>query len=107
MPLADWRQSRFVSNILLRTATFYVLAGVVAWLLRGYAPSTWGVIGGQELSALAELTGAPPSRSAAAAAVERGPAAVQAVAAISKTRIRRGALPAISGVPPHSMLCYS
>jgi hypothetical protein len=85
MPLADWRQSRFVSNILLRTATFYVLAGAVAWLLRDYAPGSWGVLRGDEGALLAEFTGQPPSRSAAAnsaAAAAQGPASLQAAIAM-------------------------
>lgn len=61
-----WRRSPFVSNVLLRTVTFYVLAGALAWLLREYTPTAWGVLGA-ETDAVAPLT-ARASRGAAAAA---------------------------------------
>ena len=40
------RKSPFVTNVLLRTVTFYLIAGGVAWLTRAYSPTAWGVMGG-------------------------------------------------------------
>jgi hypothetical protein len=53
----DWRRSPFVENVLLRTVTYYVLAGAAAWMLRRYTPTAWGVLGGEQ-AVLGIATGA-------------------------------------------------
>ncbi len=45
-------------NLVLRTLVYYVLAGTLAWLLREYAPPTWGAIGGETLRDLVGGVGA-------------------------------------------------
>ena len=86
MRLFDWTKSPFVENVLLRTATYYAVAGTLAWLLREYTPSAWGVLGGAEMGPFATLTGAAPSKSAvtaaAAAAATGQPIAFTAIVAM-------------------------
>lgn len=42
-----WRQSVFVRNVLLRVIAYYVIVGAVAWLMRAYTPTAWGVLGAE------------------------------------------------------------
>jgi len=85
MRLFDWKRSPLVENVLLRVVAYYAITGTVAWLLREYTPTAWGVLGGggDELSAF--VSGAP-SRSAAAeaaaAAANAHPVALTAIVAM-------------------------
>ena len=45
-------------NLVLRTLVYYAVAGSTAWLLRAYAPPTWGAIGGETLR---DLVGGAPA----------------------------------------------
>jgi hypothetical protein len=67
MRLQDWKRSPFVANVSLRVVTYYALAGTLAWLLREYTPSAWGVLGGGNAE-LSQLLGGAPTRSAVDAA---------------------------------------
>ncbi|HVZ48355.1 MAG TPA: DUF4956 domain-containing protein [Gemmatimonadaceae bacterium] len=71
--MSDWRRSPFVSNVLLRTATFYLLAGATAWALREYTPTAWGMLGA-ESDNLVPLTARASRGAAAAVAGEAGEA---------------------------------
>lgn len=63
MSVFNWRTSPFVENILIRTLTYYALAGTVAWLLRDWTPTSWGALGAGEAAAF--LNGSAPRPSAA------------------------------------------
>lgn len=69
--MKDWRRSPFVANVLLRTAMFYALAGAVAWLLRAYTPTAWGILGA-EADGLVPVTAGAGRGSVAAAASSLG-----------------------------------
>ena len=81
MQLLDWKRSPFYENVLLRTATYYAIMGSIAWLLREYTPTAWGVLGGEEGVA---LMGGMSKSAAAAQAAQRGvePAALPAIVAM-------------------------
>lgn len=76
----DWRKSPFITNVLLRTVTFYVIMGGIAWLLREYTPTAWGVLGGDDLGIFAG--GTPSRRDLGAAPIESGPTALPAFIAM-------------------------
>ena len=86
--LDRWERSPFVQNVLLRTVTYYALAGTVAWLLREYTPSQWGVLGGEDAligGMTGAVTGGGASRTQAAeqiAALANQPAALPAIVAM-------------------------
>ena len=95
MRLFDWKKSPFVENVLLRTATYYAVAGTLAWLLREYTPSAWGVLGGGAMDPVAMLMGAAPSRSAvvAAAAASTGGQTIAVTAIVAMVTAFVTALP--------------
>ncbi len=66
-----------MTNVLLRAFTYYVIAGGIAWLLRAYTPTAWGVLGGaNELGIFAQGV---PSRTSGA---EGGPTALPSFVAM-------------------------
>lgn len=76
-----WRRSPFVTNVPLRTVTFYVLAGTVAWILRAYTPTAWDVLdGGNDLGIFAG--GAPSKSQLGSASGVSGPTALPALVAM-------------------------
>ncbi|MEA3245239.1 MAG: DUF4956 domain-containing protein [Gemmatimonadota bacterium] len=67
-----WRQSALVQNVLLRVVVYYAIMGSLAWLLREYTPTAWGVLGSDDLGIFAggaskkDITTAPMSSGATA-----------------------------------------
>jgi hypothetical protein len=55
----SWRTSPFVENVLLRTVTYYLFMGAIAWFLRRYTPTAWGMLGGEN-AILNVVTGGAP-----------------------------------------------
>ena len=76
-----WRRSPFITNVLLRTVTFYLLMGAIAWLLREYTPTSFGeLLNGDDLGIFA--TGAPSKSQLATAPSSSGPTALPALIAM-------------------------
>lgn len=75
-------RSIFVDNVPVRVITYYVVAGTVAWLLREYSPTAWGVLGGTGTGGMELFT--QPSRAAGAEAPASGaqPLALTAIVAM-------------------------
>jgi hypothetical protein len=82
--LKDWRQSPFVENVLLRTVTYYLVAGAAAWALRRYTPTAWGVLGGEQaiLGITTGAIGTVTPGGSPEAVVEAQASAVPAIAAM-------------------------
>ena len=84
MPYANWKQSPFYENVLLRSVTYYIIMGSIAWMLREYTPTAWGVLGGEEVSALIGAGTMSKGQAAAEAALRASqPAALPAIVAMS------------------------
>jgi hypothetical protein len=54
-----WKDSPFSEPTLARTVLYYAIMGTVAWFLREYTPTAWGMLGG-EGEVLSNLTGGAP-----------------------------------------------
>lgn len=76
-----WRKSPFIANVLLRTVTFYVIMGGIAWLLREYTPTAWGMLAsGDDLGIFAG--GLPSKAQIGTAPISSGPTALPALVAM-------------------------
>ena len=83
MRIASWKESPFYENVLLRTVTYYAVMGSIAWMVREYTPTAWGVLGGEEASALIGSGTISKGQAAAEAALRASqPAAVPAIVAM-------------------------
>jgi hypothetical protein len=82
MRLIDWKRSPLYENVLLRVVVHYVVMGTVAWFLREYTSTAWGVLGGEEAGAL--LSGRPGKAEVAATIAQAAtqPAALPAIIAM-------------------------
>ncbi|MDA1081134.1 MAG: DUF4956 domain-containing protein [Gemmatimonadetes bacterium] len=76
--VGGWRSSPLIANVLVRSLVYYVIAGGIAWLLRAYTPTAWGVMGGGG-SDLGIFGSGAPSRDAAG---DGGASALPAVVAM-------------------------
>lgn len=65
--MPDLTRSFAWRNVYARTLLYYALCAGIAWLLRGTAAASWGVLGGETLSEL--VGGAPPVGEQAPASV--------------------------------------
>ncbi len=63
--MADFTRSFVWRNLYARTLSYYALCGLITWLLKGYAPASWGVLGSESLG---DLVGGAPKVDAAAPA---------------------------------------
>ena len=52
MTLLDWKRSWLKENVLLRVVVYYAVMGSIAWALREYTPTAWGMLGGEEVQTL-------------------------------------------------------
>lgn len=63
--MADFTRSFVWRNLYARTLLYYAFCGLISWLLKGYAPASWGVLGSESLE---DLVGGAPRLGAAAPA---------------------------------------
>lgn len=82
MQLFDWKTASLKENLLLRVVVYYTVMGTIAWLLREYTPTAWGMLGSEEIGTL--LTGKVSKSEAAAEAAQLAsqPAALPAIVAM-------------------------
>lgn len=73
-------RSIFIDNVPVRVISYYVVAGTIAWLLREYSPSAWGVLGGTGTGGMELFT--QPSRAAVSEAASAGGGQPMALSAI-------------------------
>lgn len=75
-----WRSSPFIANVLVRTVTYYIIAGGLAWLLRDFAPTDLGFMGSADMGIFGG--GTPSRQDMASSPMSTGPTALPAFVAM-------------------------